>query len=328
MDKINSRGIFVEKILKAIPDHIKSVDFLVDLLGISKVSAYRRLNCQLPFTYDEVVEISSELDISIEDIVHADSSDKVIFIYPKKDEFSIQNFFLNILEHFYENLLAENKSGTRKAIFAMNNLWLVYTVGSDNLFKFFYYKYLIQSSKNPLKICLEDIIIPTEIIEKKNKVLTQLKDINNTIFILDKLIYFNTIKDIQYYYRRKLINNRELHLIASDLNEIIKHTELLALNGMHLGVTHSLFLSYLNVYSNSMYIECDEKCKTFFYQYSMQPLLTVDKNLCSIHKRSLESLMKNSVLITASNEATQMDFFQHQKEYIRNLAEDKELYSL
>jgi len=334
MHNKNFRAIFVKKISETIPNHIKLVDYLTDTLDISKVSAYRRINCQLPFTYDEIVEISLKLNISLDDMLYTDSiqyscsTNKIIFTYPRKTESNIQDFFLNTLKGYYEDLLYENKSEKRIAILSINNVWPIYGIALDQLFKYFYYKCFLYMSINSSRICMDNITIPSEILIERDKVYEQLKLINNTIFIIDKRTYFNTIKDIQYYYRRKLINEKDLFHIKEDMKRIIKYTELQVTNGTYHGITHYFFLSDLNIYSNSIYVDCDNKCKSIYYGNTIKPLKTYDPNICLAHKKALEALKKNSVLISASNETVRMDFFQKQYEYLNNLIEDRDLKPL
>jgi len=326
MDNIKeSRERFVKKVLDAIPSHLKPVEYLMEILNISSVSVYRRINCKVPFTYDEMVILSSKLGFSSEEIFNSASNDRAVFMIQDRTGASFQEYFLNVLKGYYENLEKETKAENRKAILSMNNVWLIHTLGTDNLLKFIYYKWFLQMSPVSFKCYMEDVHIPASILEQRDKITHQLQVLTNTTFIIDRLVYFNTMQDIQYYYRRKLINKKELLLIAEDLRVLMDYAEKQIVKGTYSGVTHYFYLSYLNLYSNSIYVECDDSVQSFFYEYNIRPLRTTNKKVCDAHKNWLESLKKDSVLISASNEILQMDFFNKQNKYLNDLIKDKDL---
>lgn len=325
MDNIASREVFVKKVLETIPSHLNPAEYLMEILDISKVSVYRRINCKIPFTYDEIVKLSSELNFSLDEIICSDSNNRAIFMVQNEEKVQSHDFFLKALKGYYDNLLAESIAFYRKATIAINNVWLIHTMGSDNLFKFYYYKWLVESSPSYFNHVFEEITVPYEILELKTKIGYLMQNISNNTFIIDKLIYFNTIRDIQYYYRRKLLSDNDLFLVKKDLENMITYTEEQVAKGTYTTIAHYFYLSYVNIYTNSLYVEFDDKYQSFFYEYSIRPLRSVSPQICEPHKRWMESLMKNSVFITASNEALQVEFFNKQKEYLRALIEDEDL---
>jgi len=323
MDNYKPREVFVKKILATIPSYIKPVDYLMEILKISRVSVYRRLNCLLPFTYDEIAILSSTLNISMDEILHLDAHDKVIFSFRIDRDLSPHDIFLKVLKDYYHNILAENKAKDRRAIIAINSVLLIHVLGSKDMFRFFYYKWLHLSFSTSMIYYLEDVVIPDEILEYKDKIIRELKSLSNTTFILDRHTFLNTIKEIQYYYRRKLINKKELYLLKEELEHIIEYAQQHILKGTHMGVTHYFFLSHLNIYSNSLYVEYADKFQSFFFEFGIHHIRTMNQGVCDVHKKWLESLKKISVLISTSNESAQMDFFSKQKKYLNNLINDK-----
>lgn len=320
-----SREKLIKKIRETIPSNLKPVEYLMEVLGISKVSVYRRINCEVPFTYDEMVKLSQKLGFSMEEIIYSNSTDKAVFMFQDKKCSSYQELFLCILKGYNEDILKESKSSYRKAIMAFNHLWLIHIMGMDNAFKFFYYRWLFQLSSNSLGYLMEDVTIPSEAFELRDKIVNGIQLLNNTTLIVDKLFFFNTIKDIQYYYRRKFINREELLLIKDDLDIILKQIEIRTTTGTYAGITHYFYLSYLSIFTNSIYVEYDDKFISYFYEYSIRPLRTRDTKVCYSHKKWMESLKKHSVLISGSNEALQMEFFKKQNKYLENLINDIEL---
>jgi len=327
MDVKKSRELYIEKVIKSIPHHIKPVDYLMEALNISRVSVYRRLKCVLPFTYDEMIILATRLGFSIDDILHTNlDEEKAIFSFQQYEESSLQGIFLTILTNIYENVKEQEKAGNRTSIISINNLWLIYLFGYDHLLKFFYYKWLHQISFNSYRLIYPEIELSAEIVEMSNKIEDKLQLLSNSIFIIDKNIFFHTMEEIQYYYRRNIIGDDELAAIRNDLEKLIEYTQSHVLFGKNKkGKARSFYLSSMNVYSNSIYVECDGVGQSFFYEYNPSPFNTTNVHICAFHKRWLESLKKYSILMTASNEVLQIDFFKKQRRYLNDLMENTDL---
>lgn len=322
----NSREIYVKKILEAIPRNIKPVDYLMDVLEISRESVYRRLRCQVSFSFDEMAKLSSELNLSLDEIVSANIRDRAIFMHRENLELDPMNYLLSFLDIYHINMEEEIKVGKRRAIISINNLWLPFTVANENLFKFYYYKWMCHIYSTSPNYSFADVTFPEPIVELKKKIGPMQELLNNSVFIIDKLVYFNVMKDIQYYYRRKLVTKQELLLLKEDMTQIIDYTrKQLTMSVNKWGAAQYIYLSNINIYSNSVYLEYDDKQKSIFYIYNMCPITTHDPNICQSHKQWLEALRKYSVMMSISNEELQVAFFNRQEKYLENLANDVSL---
>jgi len=327
MDIRKSRGLYIKRILECIPPHIKPVDYLMELLGISRVSVYRRLKCDLPFNSDEMMILSSTLGFSLDNIVHENNeNERPVFSFHIYGDEHPADYFLKILHTLHENLKVQEKSHTRTAMASMNNLWLVYTLGYDHLLKFYYFKWLhqAQSSFEANKLSFHNIVLSDEIIDLSYKIRELVRSTKNTVFIIDQNLFFNSIEDIQYYYRRNLIDKKELELIKSDVETLIDYTRSHVSEGRNsAGEERRFYLSATNIYTNSLYEEFDNHSMSSFYGYCLAPWNTMDNEICTCHKKWMESLKKYAILITASNEAQQMAFFDRQKAYLSSLVNDE-----
>jgi len=68
MEKSLNKKI-TETILKHIPRHIKPVPYLMSFLDLGRLSTYRRLKGEIPFTVDEILKLSKEFGFSIDKII-------------------------------------------------------------------------------------------------------------------------------------------------------------------------------------------------------------------------------------------------------------------
>lgn len=327
MDIKKSRELFVKKVVETIPSHIKPVDYLMETLDISRVSVYRRLNGELPFSYDEVIILSEKLGFSLDDILYTNTNEeKGIFLFQHYRDTNPQEYFLEVLKSIYQNLKEQNKATNRMAILSINNVWLVYVLGFDHLLKFYYYRWLHQFSFNSYRLVYSEISLSSEIIELSHQIRTEVQLLKNNIFVADKKLFFSIIEDVQYYYRRNLFGEKELLEIKNDLQNLIEYTAAHVAKGRNdAGESRSFYLSSVNLYSNGLYAEYDNSFQSFFYGFNINPFKTNNENICSSHKKWLESIKKYSILMTASNEALQIEFFNKQLGYLADLMDNKDI---
>lgn len=320
-----ARKRLVDELLKVIPSNINPAEFLIEALNISKVSAYRRLNCKISFTYDEIVVLTRKLNLSIDEIICPESIHKTTFYYLIPSDRKSLDLFLNVLEIHYNCLSIEVKYSDRDAISSLTYVWLIFTVGHPNLFKFYYYKWMQQWDPLFSKVKMETVELPPSVELMRIKLCEIMSVVNNSTFIYDRSIFYNTIKEFEYYYKRKLISKTELMLIIADLESIINFSELQALNGTYMNITHHYFISSRNIYSNDYSVMCNNKLCSFIFGHSVRPFKTEDQRFCKIHREWINSLKKYSAYISGSNEEVFCKFYSKQREYLRMLAEDEEL---
>lgn len=326
MDIKKSRELFVNNLINIIPAHIKPVDFLIDTLNISRVSAYRRLNSQLPFTYDEIVILSDRLDFSLDKILSKVHHEKDVFSLAKITKENFQSCFLKLLNDYYIDLKEQNQAVKRRGIHTINHVWLMYVIGYENLMKFYYYKWLHQLYFDAYPPEFADIHLSTEIISLSQNIQKEVQRYQDATFIIDKRLFFDIIENIQYYYRRNVFDEEVLLLMVNELKELIDYAASHVLKGKNaMGKSRKFYLSTISLHFNITYTEYDDKQKCFFYVNTINPLRSNDKIICHFIARWLESVKKYSVLMTGSNEALQMEFFHKQHRYLEDLIKDNDL---
>jgi len=322
-----TRNEIISKILSCTPSNIKPIDYIMELLNISRASAFRRLKGIIPFTYDEVVVLAKEMNFSLDELIHAGSRRKHIFEFEDCFNDSVQNIVFNALNEYYNHLCTNQKMKRVMTIEVLNNLWFIYTLFSDNLFKFYYYIYFQQYHIPSSKMKMKDMTIPYKIIEINNKIKDVIINTHNwvTTSIIDRHIFLNTLIEIQYYYRRGFLEKKELELIANDIITLLNNIEKGAIQDIYEGRQYQYYITQRNIYSNSVLVENDNQVYSFFYHQNVHPVTCYDKRLCDLHKNYLLSHKRQSILISSSNEELQMSFFEKQHEYVGYMLENREL---
>ncbi|MDR2951025.1 MAG: hypothetical protein LBV71_17705 [Prevotella sp.] len=314
-----SKSDIIQKLLDHIPKELKPVQYLVDLLDISNESVYRRMKGEVSFSFDEIIKLSHELGFSVDELISEDGG-IASFELLANSTTSYSDTFLNILKLVKEHLNEVAVSGDTETINAWNHLPPIFLVKCDHLFKFRYFKWLHQGADIPSNRMYSDVIVPSEILSLKEQLISDIKTSRNVISVMGPSIFLNLIKEIQYYYIRKLITDEEKAVLKEDLYKMIDIIEKLVQDGkFNEEGKISYYLSSLEIDTNTIYVQYDTKEVCIFWVVSMPPIFISNKEVCTVQKKWLESLMKYSTLITSSNELMQSEFFRKQREYVKNM---------
>lgn len=69
----------VQAIKNALGPHRRVAPYLSDLLSLGKEAVYRRLRSEVTFSFDEVVLIAYDLNISLDTLIGKTNTEKAIF---------------------------------------------------------------------------------------------------------------------------------------------------------------------------------------------------------------------------------------------------------
>jgi len=323
----NNESNIINKILHSIPRQVKPINYIMEVLDIGRISAYRRLNGEIPFTFKEVIQLARILKFSIDELIFLDSKNKCVIDYGDYYTDRSEMIIIKILQKFLDRILVDNEVNKRNIVIIANNLWFIYTLDFDYLFKFYYYKITQQNDISSLKMKMEEVIISKALNDLRVKVNNIMKNMTNTerTFIFDRHVYLNTLSDVQYYYRRGLINDEELELIVRDFNRLLYYMEGEVIEVKFNGKKNHYYISQKNIYENAASVKQDNKQYCLFYQTPIIPVICYDQQLCHFQREHLESFKKQSNFISGTCEDVQVRFFEKQHNYIQNLIENKDL---
>lgn len=311
--------IVVNNIRKNIPKEINIVPFLVDLLDLAKESTYRRIRNEIPFTFEEISKIALHLNISLDEIIGQSSGKRVFF---NLHELNHSIPILQIKE-VIEMLSKVHKANNSKVILAGNHFPTIFLASFPNISKFRYYKWIHQTEDVPLNFYYSDFSIPQEILNLQKKLKYNLQRVNKLEIIIDQNTISSTMLDVNYFYKRNLINESELRVIQEELYDCIDQLEEMTLKGVNqIGSEVQIYLSSLNIESNSSYFEYDGETYPQLWSYFSDPISISNTKASLVQKRWLDSLKKYSTLITQSSEIQRAEFLNLQRKLISNMDKD------
>jgi len=318
----NLRSIIANKILSNIPPRVKPIDYLMEALNISRESVYRRIRGDISFTLEEIAKLSIDLDFSIDELVLKEMHSRVFFDLHVTPMQKPSDVFISIYRQYFQNTLEITYAKDIESTMIMNHITPEFLVFFNNLFKFSYYRWMHQNQEASLKYNYADVTLPDQLISLQQKAIDNFKKIRNNTFIIDSNVFLNLIREIQYYYKRKLINEDDFILLRNDLLGLINMMETIAQTGFYSSeAKYNFYLSSINIESSSRYIKYDEQVKSLFFLNSIEPICVLNKNLCAMHKKWIDSMRKYSTLITQSNEILQVRYFNKQRAYIEEITD-------
>jgi hypothetical protein len=318
MNQMNLNEIIVNTVLRNVPQNVKPVPYLMEHLDLSKESAYRRLRGEIPFTMEELTHLSLNLDFSLDEIIGGNKCKYVFLSQDPTEILQSPNSFFKTFQ-FYDNYLNKLLGPKKKKLqMALNQLPPLFLVYFDNIFKFSYYKWICENRENMPKCSFSSLAIPEELQDYKESIANKIKNIDDCTILLSPYIFLDTIKEMQYYHQRKLLKKEELQLLKKDVQALIDLVEKVAQNGEGLNpeVKIDIYLSSLYLTSNIVYLNSDDTPEMHLWMYITNPMIIQDAEVCGIQRKWFQSLKKQSILISQSNEILQAEFFAKQREYV------------
>lgn len=311
------KEMIIKKILEHVPSTIKSANYLTDTLDLAKESVYRRLNGQIDFTTEEIIKLSKKLNFSLDEILSEYNNDLAIFTYTSDRLNSVKNESLELLKQNVNIMKDASKDKNNVIFVSMNYLLTMYVHEYEYLARFAYFKTLHQFENVPFNYYLRDLIIPEEIIILNKEIIKNNKQLNYKI-IFDKYTIYNTIQDIKYFYERGLIKH-EIPLLVDDLKKFLNNIQVILTTGKYHESTWEMYLSSINIDSNSCYMMYNNIPSSFFWIHSDSGIHTKNTQICNLEKEWFYSLLKYSTLISKSNQKMQADFLNEQYKYLEEL---------
>jgi transcriptional regulator with XRE-family HTH domain len=316
--------MIIDTVLSKIPPYISPINYLASALNLSKESIYRRIRDEVPFTLQDIYILATDLSISLDEIIHSSKEKNLnsklsLFEYRSNSIFDPEQLFFEIFS-MYDNSLANLVYKETEVIIAVNHLMIFSTIHLDHLFRFYYYKWVQQFHLMPLKFRLSDIEIPEKISILRDNIKSNGVFVGNNIYILDQNFIKNTLLEVQYYYKRKLISDEELLLIQQDFSSFVDMLEGMVKEKIKSPNFNSqIYIPSFRIESSGLYARYGDQEECHFWIYSGTHIASKDREVCKTYKAWLVSFKKYSSLITGCNEPLQTAFLDQQRSYVDNI---------
>ncbi|MDR3218458.1 MAG: hypothetical protein LBU22_05670 [Dysgonamonadaceae bacterium] len=310
----------INAVLSNMPPKVKAASYLSDVLKLSRESVYRRIRGEIPFTIDEFAKLSVALGFSFDEIIGNANFGHAFFEFFANEK-PPNEMYATMLEKYLELLEKIETTQMVDSVMSINRIPPNFYMLFDNLHKFVFYKWLNQYSGVPSNLHFSDIDVPPEIMSLQKRIRFNFSKLKRRTLILDPNTFLNQVKEIQYYYKMKLLNDEDLSLLKQEMNELVGLLENAAKTGT-LGAYKTktdIYLSFLSISANTCYYAYDDKVRTIIWIFIVNPIIIHNTNISDMQKKWLNFLKRQSTLISQSNEISQTEFFNQQRKYIEML---------
>ncbi|MDR2956366.1 MAG: hypothetical protein LBV43_14935 [Prevotella sp.] len=313
----------VNEFYKYIPQTKELAHFLMETLDLSKESVYRRLRSEVPFTFDEISIIAIRLEISLDELIGLKDPNQAIFHMPLYKADDPLDAYLEIFGSNIDSLSKVRNAGTSKITCVLNRLPYGVTLYFENISKFYYYKWLFHTQKGESSIKFSDFELPSQVKADYDRYIFESENIRNCQMdiIVDENVFLYMVREILYFYKRGLINDKDLLLFQDELLKVVELTE--DVNKLGVNKTESsicFYLSSVDIVSNYSYIEYDTVKCVQFWSPASEIVISYNSELCRRTEGWIESLKRYTTLITQCDDIQQVGYLNKQRTLIQNIA--------
>lgn len=188
---------FSNKILEKLPSDIKAADYLAQTLNLGKESVYRRLRGIIPFTFEEILNLSKILGLSMDELLKDRKNEFASFNMMNNKLIGAEDGFIKMYRFHSEIMEEIYKSENNHITMSSNRILAIFVSSFEYLFKFYYYKWLHQFGHTSLNYKFSDVLVPNELNDLRRKVISHPGTLNMH-FITDRNMLYNSIKEIKY----------------------------------------------------------------------------------------------------------------------------------
>jgi hypothetical protein len=303
----NLVGLLMDKI----PTNVKAASFLMDFLGLKREAAYRRLRGETSFSVEEIIRLSMELGVSLD---RAIVQNEQIQNEQNQDD---EGQFLASLDRLNKLF---SQSGQNHVHIAINSFDPVLLVHFDMLFKFSYYRWLHHSRQVPSIINFSQIVIPPRAKQLQEQLCASMTQLYKTSIILDNNVFLSLIKDVKYSYIKHLITEQEKELLKEDLFGLVDLYQQFAEIGYLGSNALSIYQSpHLSIDTNFGLLCSANNNHSIYRLNGVHEIVVNNSKNFDLLKSEFIFFENRAVNITQSNEIIRLEFFNQQRQYIRDL---------
>ena len=311
---------FIQRLYEKYPKKSQLTQALMELLFIEREATYRRLSKTVAFSIHEIVKIASTWNISIDEITGIHSG-KISFqmqpmnyLDPSEDELKfLQEIIqgINYLKHFPDAEFMD----------ICNKLPRQLLAGFESLNQFYLFKWRYQYGNDKEVLPFSQAIISEEKRQLTANYYQAVKQVPNSNFIWDRMIFNYLINDIRYFCSIYLISGEEKELIKKDLYAILDYLLEVANKGCYPETQNkvNIYISQLNVDTNYSYVFTPDANICFVHVFEKFEIHTFNPEMVTNFKTWMQLKKRTSVQISEVDEKSRVEFFAQQRQLVDGL---------
>lgn len=324
MNNFNPNEKIIERIQQSLKKGESLSGLLTDILQLGRESIYRRIRGDVPFTFEEVIKISSELKFSIDSLVDLQRGNRSVFEINMLNPRAQLDDYSAILASYTQLFSEMSKSPNSVARYALNTLPYTLYLGYPNLARFRYFRWMYQShlsSKTRLKYA--DVVTPPKLLEVQKSFAAGSKYISRTIMILGQNMFSAIRRDIEYFFRLHFLTSDDVEVMRAELLEILELWEGYAIAGaFNTGKQVDIYLANVDIEATYCLFEYEGGGFAHVRLYDASGVDSQAQEIRDVQRNWIDSFRRYSTLISQSGEMERHRFFQAQRKIVEEMGQN------
>jgi len=310
----------ITEIQKKFSKNSVMVGALADILRIEKGAVYRRLRQEVPFTFDEIVNIAKNLNISLDNLAGIKNNKNALFQLQLQNFISPQESDYYSFNSYIKFLRSLNKSDDSETASISNVLPHDLLYGFDHLLKFYLFGWNYHSSADKAKQ-FHQISITPELSKFFNEYTLEMKNFKKTCYVFDNRVFRFFVDRISYFHSIRLIEKEDVLKIKEDLSSLMDYIEKMALTGQfkETGNAVNIYISDIDINACYTYFESKDIHLSMIRAFILSYITTFDEETFERTKGAINAIIKFSTLITLTNEKQRVLFFEKHRNILNKL---------
>ena len=310
----------LSEIQKVFPKKSIMVNTLSDILSIEKGAVYRRLRQDVPFTFNEIVVIAKNLNISLDGLVGIENYKSFMYQLRLVDFLSPQDADYYVLNRYIKFLRTINNSENSETASISNVLPHDLFCGFNYLLMFYLFVWNYHYNKEKPKP-FHHISISPDMKSLLSEYMMEIKNINKTYFVFDNGLFRFFVDRVIYFNSIRLIEKEDVLKIKEDLHSMLDNLEKMAITGQfkETGNAVNIYISDIDITTCYTYFETSSMHLSMIKTFILSYITSFDERMFEKTKRWIHALIKISTLITLTNEKQRVLYFEKQRRIVNEL---------
>jgi len=300
----------------------KLVAKLVDILSIEKMAIYRRLRQEVPFTFEEIVAIAKEFNISLDSMLGVDSRTTLPFRVQSQENGSPVEVDYLMLEEYLQAIkdLSVDTDGEISSV--ANLLPQLFYTGFKYIYHFYYFKWRYYTIPTDQTKSYHEIVLPERLTQIVDDIFVHSQKIKNNYFILDSDIFNNFVNDVSYFNSIRLIRDEDIFSIKEELFRFLDYMEIIAVNGFIDKPCNKVSIYISDTSIDTSYSCIDSKSSIKFaliWSFIFNSVLTFEEEMMMMMKNRIRSIIRTSTPLSITGEKQRTQYFDAQRRIVEQL---------
>jgi len=305
-----------------IPQKSKLVAKLADTLPLGKMAVYRRLRQEVPFTFEEIVTVVKEFNISLDNMLGIEARPLFPFRFQSiRNENPIEINYL-ILEKYLQAIKNVASDSTGKISLVSNLLPQLFYAGFKFIYHFYYFKWQYYSIPGNQVKSYHEITLPERLIQIIEDIFVNYKRVKACYFILDNQIFQNFVNDVIYFNCIRLIRDDDILRIKNELFRFLDYMESIASRGFVDKPSNKVLIYISETNIDTSYACIDSQSSSRFaliWSFIFNSILTFDDETLKMIMLRIRPIIRTSTLLSVTGKKQRMMFFETQRKIVGQL---------